>query len=51
MNSKYVAEDLVEDFDAGLEYAEAECILDVHNKGDSRKYLIRFVVCSFAFVC
>lgn len=42
VNSKYVAEDLVEDFDAGLEYAEAECILDVHNKGDSRKYLIRW---------
>ena len=41
MNSKYIAEDLVEDFDAGLEYAEADCILDVEERGDSRSYLIR----------
>ncbi|KAL3161794.1 Signal recognition particle 43 kDa protein, chloroplastic [Trebouxia sp. C0009 RCD-2024] len=42
VNSKYVAEDLVEDFDAGLEYAEADCILDVQQKGDSLQYLIRW---------
>lgn len=42
VNSKYVAEDLVQDFDAGLEYAEADCIVDVQNRGDSRQYLIRY---------
>lgn len=41
VNSKYVAEDLVADFDAGLEYAEAECLLDVQHRGDSRQYLVR----------
>ena len=38
-----MAEDLVEDFDAGLEYAEADCIVDVQNRGDSRQYLIRYL--------
>lgn len=42
VNSKYVAEDLVADFDAGLEYAEAECLLDVQHRGDSRQYLVRW---------
>lgn len=41
VNSKYIAEDLIEDFDAGLEYAEADCILDVQKKGDSLQYLMR----------
>ena len=43
VNSKYIAEDLVQDFDAGLEYAEAECIVDVQQKGDDRQYLIRYL--------
>lgn len=42
MDSKYIAEDLIQDFDAGLEFAEAECILDVQNRGDSRQYLIKY---------
>ena len=46
MSSKYVAEDLVEDYDAGLEYGEADCILDVQSKGDSREYLIRYSMAS-----
>ena len=41
VNSKYIAEDLIEDFDAGLEYAEADCIVDVQQTGDSLQYLIR----------
>lgn len=41
VNSKYVAEDLVADFDAGLEYAEADCLLDVQHRGDSRQYLVK----------
>ena len=41
VNSKYVAEDVVEDYDAGLEYAEADCVVDMESRGDSRNYLIR----------
>lgn len=41
VDSKYIAEDLIHDFDAGLEYAQAECIVDVQNRGDSRQYLIK----------
>lgn len=41
VNSKYVAEDLVAVFDAGLEYAEADCLLDVQHRGDSRQYPVR----------
>ena len=44
VDGKYIAEDLIQDFDAGLEYAEAECILEVQNKGDSRQYLIKYVL-------
>jgi signal recognition particle protein len=39
---KYVSEEVVQDFLDGLEYAEAEEIIDVRNKGDSRSYLIRW---------
>lgn len=42
VNSKYVAEDVVEDYDAGLEYAEADCVVDMESRGDSRNYLIRW---------
>ncbi len=36
-----VASDVVEDFDAGLEYGEAESILKSVQKGDGREYLVR----------
>ena len=36
-----VASDVVEDFDAGLEYGEAESILKSVQKGDTREYLVR----------
>ena len=36
-----VASDVVEDFDAGLEYGEAESILKSVQKGDAREYLVR----------
>ena len=36
-----VADDVVEDYDAGLEYGVAECILKSVQKGDAREYLIR----------
>ena len=37
-----VADDVVEDFDAGLEYGEAESILRSVQKGDAREYLVRW---------
>lgn len=40
--AKYVSEEVIEDFQAGLEYAEADEILDVRNRGDSRTYLIKW---------
>ncbi len=36
-----VAADIVEDYDAGLEYCEAECILKSVQRGDEREYLVR----------
>ena len=50
-----VAADIVEDYDAGLEYCEAECILKSVQKGDEREYLVRcaapFYVCWCQDVC
>lgn len=39
---KYVSEEVIEDFKDKVEYAAAERILDVRNKGDSRAYLIKW---------
>lgn len=36
-----VADDVVEDYNAGLEYGEAESILKSVQKGDAREYLVR----------
>ena len=41
VNERDVAEDLVADWDAGLELAEASDILDVRQRGDRRTYLVR----------
>jgi len=37
-----IAEDVVVDYDSGLEYVEPECVLDVREKGDEREYLVRW---------
>ena len=39
---KYVSQDVIEDYESGLEYAEAEAIVDVRNRGDSRTYLVKW---------
>ena len=39
---KYVSDEVIEDYESGLEYAEAACIVDVRNRGDSRTYLVRW---------
>ena len=33
---------MLADFESGLEYAEAECILDVRRRGAAREYLVRW---------
>ena len=42
VSEKYVSEEVVEDFNGGLEYAEAESVIGVRNRGDSRTYLVRW---------
>jgi len=42
VSSKYVSEEVAADYESGLEYAEAECIVDVRNRGDSRTYRVRW---------
>jgi signal recognition particle protein len=39
---KYVSEEVAQDWEDGLEYAEADRVIDVRNKGDSRSYLVRW---------
>jgi hypothetical protein len=38
-----MSEEVVSDYQDNLEYAKAEKILDVRNKGDSRAYLVRWM--------
>uniref|UniRef100_A0A1D2AE17 Chromo domain-containing protein n=2 Tax=Auxenochlorella protothecoides TaxID=3075 RepID=A0A1D2AE17_AUXPR len=40
--ARYVAEDVMQDFEAGLEYAQGLEILDMRQRGDSRAYLVRW---------
>ena len=39
---KYVSPEVIEDFEAGMEYAEAVGIVGVRNRGDTRTYLVRW---------
>lgn len=42
VDEKYVSQEVVEDFEAGLEYAQAEAVLDCRQRGTMRKYLVRW---------
>lgn len=42
LHEKYLSQEVIEDYESGLEYAEAESILDVRNRGDSRTYLVKW---------
>lgn len=42
VQEKYLSEEVIADYEDGLEYAMAKEIIDVRNKGDSRSYLIRW---------
>lgn len=39
---RYVSEEVAQDYEDGLEYAEADKIVDRRNKGDSRSYLVAY---------
>ncbi len=43
VHEKYMSEEVVSDYQDNLEYANAEKILDVRNKGDSRAYLVKWM--------
>ncbi|KAL4419209.1 hypothetical protein ABPG77_000603 [Micractinium sp. CCAP 211/92] len=42
VDEKYVSQEVVEDFEAGLEYAQAEAVLGCRQQGTMRKYLVRW---------
>ena len=42
VHQRLMADDIVEDFDAGLEYAEAESVLRIVQRGDQRQCLVRW---------
>ena len=42
MNQAFIAEDVRENFETGLEYAEAAAILRMVQRGDQRQYLVRY---------
>ena len=41
VHQRFVADDVIEDYDAGLEYAEVEAILRIVQRGDQRQCLVR----------
>ena len=41
MNSLYIAPDVVEDYDSGLEYGTAARVLRMVQRGDEREFLIQ----------
>ncbi len=43
MEQSYIAEDVIRDFEDHIEYAEAECITGMRQRGDSRRYQIKYV--------
>ena len=42
VNQAFIAEDVRENFETGLEYAEAAAILRMVQRGDQRQYLVRY---------
>ena len=40
VEQSYIAEDVIRDFEDHIEYAEAECITGMRQRGDSRRYQI-----------
>lgn len=41
VDEKYVSREVVEDFEGGLEYATAEAVVGMRQRGTMRKYLVR----------
>ncbi|KAL4422282.1 hypothetical protein ABPG75_008479 [Micractinium tetrahymenae] len=42
VEERYVSREVVEDYEAGLEYAQAEAVLDCRQRGTMRNYLVRW---------
>ncbi|KAL4852722.1 Signal recognition particle protein [Chlorella vulgaris] len=42
VDARYVSSEVVDDFEQGLEYADAECVLEMRQRGTMRKYLVRW---------
>ena len=43
VEQSHIAEDVIRDFKDHIEYAEAECITGMRQRGDSRRYQIKCV--------
>jgi hypothetical protein len=50
VNHAFIAEDVREDFEEGLEYAEASEIMRMVQRGDQRQYLIRSAGAAVAWI-
>ncbi|PRW45505.1 signal recognition particle 43 kDa chloroplastic [Chlorella sorokiniana] len=42
VDAKYVSQEVVEDYESGLEYAQAEAVVGMRQQGTMRKYLIKW---------
>ena len=51
MNQLYIAPDVVEDYDNGLEYGNAARVLRMVQRGDEREFLIQCVALSSRTMC
>lgn len=43
INEKLVSQDVINDYNAGLEYVEAAQVLDMRQRGDERRFLVRWM--------
>lgn len=41
VDAKYVSQEVAEDYESGLEYAQAEAVVGMRQRGTMRKYLVR----------
>ena len=46
VNQLYIAPDVVEDYDSGLEYGTAARVLRMVQRGDEREFLVQCAPCS-----
>ena len=51
VEQSHIAEDVIRDFEDHIEYAEAECITGMRQRGDSRRYQIKCVTLQLTVMC